>query len=134
MLGALRRWVQELRLGMDAQTSLLWRRAPLQTVQTVLLDGSAFKVPLLDQSAHLRKRKTGGGSLGEPDVIFSELKQEQTSRLVQIKAGIFHWASGNWALVKRQTEHRMGGGMAAWSLEGHGTGNAVWPRGALVLG
>lgn len=42
-----------------------------------------------------------GESLREMDVTFSELKQEQTSQLVQIKAGIFHGALGNWAPVKR---------------------------------
>lgn len=34
------------------------------------------------------------------DVNFSELKRKQTSWLVQIKAGIFQWALGNWGKVK----------------------------------
>lgn len=53
------------------------------------------------------KKKRGGGrgggveGFGEMDVNFSELKREQTSQLVQIKAGIFQWASGNWASGER---------------------------------
>lgn len=66
------------------------------------------------------KKKGGGGGFGEMDVKFSELKREQTSQLVQIKAGIFQWALGNWASGERQREQRAGGGTAVWPLGGHG--------------
>lgn len=68
-----------------------------------------------------KKKKTGGGSFEEMDVNFSELKREQTSQLVQIKAGIFQWALGNSSGGKvKGAESRCG--TAEEPLGGHGCG------------
>lgn len=79
----------------------------------------AFKTQLLDQNAHLCKKKGGGRRFwGNGCEILRA--QARTDKSVQIKAGIFQWALGNWASGERQREQRAGGGTAVWPLGGHG--------------
>lgn len=84
----------------------------------------------------------GEGSPGEIDVNFSALKQEQTSRLVQIKAGIFHGGlreSGCSEKVKGGESRRLGRQRAPQGAQhGHGcsssSGGQTGTRGPLPLG
>lgn len=75
---------------------LSWCESPLEQ-----LDEFTFKTQLLDQNAHLcKKKKKWGRRFWENGCEFLST-QGKTDKSVQIKAGIFQWALGNWASGER---------------------------------